>query len=63
MKNLTVTFKESKSKQVITANDWNEFSHKLFLITPISFIEDVEDMEDVFNNGFENNFIKIIANA
>jgi len=59
MKTLNVFFKESQNNHKITAYNCNDFASKLFLICPISYIEDVEDMEDLFNNGFENSNIKI----
>jgi hypothetical protein len=59
MKKVTLLFKESENKETFNAKDWNDFSNILFQKTPISYIEDIEDLEVVFENGFENNFIKI----
>jgi len=58
-KKVTLLFKESERKENFYAKDWNEFSTILFQKTPISYIEDIKDLEVVFEKGFENDFIKI----
>lgn len=64
MKTFNITFKESGNKSSFKSNEWNDFSAKLFQQTPFTYIEDVENMEIVFNEGFENVFIKIeVKNA
>jgi len=59
MKTVTIFLKQSQNTHKITASDWNDFVAKLFQVCPISYIEEVEDMEYIFNNGFENASVKI----
>ena len=60
MKTLTIIFKENGKSTKITSSNWNDFSIQLFKISPMSYTEDIEDLEKVFTDGkFDGKFIKI----
>lgn len=59
MKTVKILFKKTGNKETFQSDNWNDFSTLLFQKSPLSYIEDIEDLEVVFEKGFENDFIKI----